>query len=137
MSADSTVSVERIKQRAGTEEYCNESQELFSLPEGFGASTESQGVLLRPLRLNDYNKGFLQTLAQLTKVGEIDPELFSARFKAMVRKQNMHISAHFLSIKAAAGNYFVVVAEEAGKIVGTATLVVELKFIHAVPALNY
>jgi hypothetical protein len=36
-------------------------------------------LILRPLRLDDFNRGFLQLLQQLTKVGNVDENLFKGK----------------------------------------------------------
>jgi glucosamine-phosphate N-acetyltransferase len=73
-------------------------------------------LVLRPLRLDDFNRGFLQLLQQLTKVGNVDEKVFRERFHEMQR----------------VGNYYVTVIEDvtSSKIVATATLFTEYKFIH-------
>lgn len=40
-----------------------------------------ENYVVRPLRLSDYHRGFLDCLAQLTKVGEITFEQFAGQFK--------------------------------------------------------
>ncbi|CAG9763666.1 unnamed protein product [Ceutorhynchus assimilis] len=72
--------------------------------------------LVRPLRIDDYDKGFLQLIVQLTTVGDITKAQFEAQFLKMQK----------------AGCYFVTVIEDIrhSKIIGSATLVTELKFIH-------
>ena len=58
----------------------------------------------------------MELLAQLTKVGEISGEEYSARFKQMKSSKC----------------YFVLVVvdnDQSGKIIGTATLILEQKFI--------
>ncbi|XP_047471900.1 probable glucosamine 6-phosphate N-acetyltransferase [Penaeus chinensis] len=74
------------------------------------------GLRVRPLCKADYDRGFLQLLSQLTKVGDISREKFGERFDAM---------------KNCPGHYYVTVIEDTdqGKIVGSATLACELKFI--------
>eukprot|EP01137_Pigoraptor_chileana_P025915 Opistho-2@96136 len=61
--------------------------------------------------------GFLDLLSQLTKVGDVSEERFTAQFEAMI---------------AAKDTYYVVVIEDPAlnRLVACATLVVELKFIH-------
>ena len=71
-------------------------------------------VTLRLLEKTDFNKGFLQVLSQLTKVGDISQTQFNARFEE-------------LSSNPA---YSVFVGEKDGKIVCAATLLIEQKFIH-------
>jgi len=73
------------------------------------------GYVLRALRINDYDKNFLELLSQLTKVGPITREQFDENFRAM---------------KAAGVYYIVVVADATGKLVGTGSLIVERKFTH-------
>eukprot|EP01136_Pigoraptor_vietnamica_P008167 Opistho-1_new@43158 len=77
----------------------------------------SLGLIIRPLEKDDYDKGFLELLSQLTKVGDVSKERFAAQFEAMV---------------AARDTYYVVVIEDPAvdRLVACATLVVELKFIH-------
>ncbi|XP_060534724.1 probable glucosamine 6-phosphate N-acetyltransferase isoform X2 [Cylas formicarius] len=73
-------------------------------------------LLVRPLQIDDYDKGFLQLLGQLTTVGEISKGEFEAQFLKMQK----------------AGCYFVTVIEDArsNKLIAAATLVIEMKFIH-------
>ena len=75
------------------------------------------GLLARPLEREDYAKGFLPLLSQLTKVGEYSRDKYEAQFDAM---------------KALPGAYYVLVVEDVPrqKVVATATLVMELKFTH-------
>ncbi|XP_058968435.2 glucosamine 6-phosphate N-acetyltransferase-like [Pocillopora verrucosa] len=84
-----------------------------------GLSVENPGdnLILRPLRADDYDKGFLQLLGQLTKVGEVTKEKFFERFHAM---------------QSCPGTYYLIVIEdvELVKLVACGTLVVEQKFIH-------
>lgn len=72
---------------------------------------------VRPLKSGDYRRGFLQSLSQLTNVGEISEAQFLNRFAEMRAK----------------GDYYVTVIEDlrSNKIIGSATLVVERKFIHS------
>ncbi|XP_011707245.1 PREDICTED: probable glucosamine 6-phosphate N-acetyltransferase [Wasmannia auropunctata] len=74
------------------------------------------GLLIRPLKSTDYDKGFLVLLSQLTDVGNVTKEQFLNRFYSMK----------------SAGGYYVVVIEDviSGKVIACATLVLEQKFIH-------
>ncbi|KAL0133350.1 hypothetical protein PUN28_000832 [Cardiocondyla obscurior] len=74
------------------------------------------GLLIRPLKSTDYEKGFLVLLSQLTDVGNVTKEQFLNRFYSMK----------------AAGGYYIVVIEDvnSGKVIACASLVVEQKFIH-------
>jgi glucosamine-phosphate N-acetyltransferase len=104
----------------GTESRCHDEAEMFpaelltkvtpsDLPEGFS---------LRPLRIFDYDNGYLQLLAQLTSVGEVSRKEFQQRFASMSNAQPRA--------------YFVVVIEEtsSARLVASGTLVIEWKFIH-------
>ncbi|KAG5673993.1 hypothetical protein PVAND_003988 [Polypedilum vanderplanki] len=72
---------------------------------------------VRPLKSGDYRRGFLQILSQLTSIGEISEVQFLNRFAEMRAK----------------GDYYVTVIEDLrkNKIIGSATLVIERKFIHS------
>lgn len=76
------------------------------------------GYRLRPLMLNDYHHGYLELLSQLTAVGDVTEEMFLRRFDLMRNTSPP--------------SYYIIVIEhtKARRIVGTATLVVEWKFIH-------
>jgi glucosamine-phosphate N-acetyltransferase len=74
-------------------------------------------LVLRPLRLGDFDRGFLKILAQLTVVGDdVKREKFESRFRMM---------------KSCPNSYYIVVVEDLKlkKIVGSITLVNEQKFI--------
>lgn len=75
-----------------------------------------QDLILRPLALLDYDLGFMNILSQLTKIGEVTKEKFEERF---------------LKMKSCLDTYYVLVVEDTSRnqIIGTATLVVEQKFI--------
>jgi glucosamine-phosphate N-acetyltransferase len=76
-----------------------------------------EGLVIRPLAKQDYEKGFLQLLKELTSVGNISPEAWEKRFNDM---------------KQCKDTYFIVVIEDItlNKVIGASTLVVEKKFIH-------
>ncbi|XP_055609187.1 probable glucosamine 6-phosphate N-acetyltransferase [Uranotaenia lowii] len=71
---------------------------------------------VRPLQSGDFHRGFLQILSQLTSVGDVTLAQFLNRFAQM----------------RASGDYFVTVIVDSryDKIIGSATLVLEHKFIH-------
>ena len=71
---------------------------------------------MRPLLKSDHQNNFLSILAQLTKVGDISKSEYDARFDQM-KNSNC---------------YFVLVVvdhDQESKIIGTATLILEQKFI--------
>ena len=65
---------------------------------------------IRPLEIDDYNKGYLSLLEQLTYVGKITKEDFGEYFKKV--------------------NTNIFVVELNGKIIATGALLIEHKFIH-------
>merc|ERR1712223_2299216 len=81
-------------------------------------SSPGEGLRVRSLCLEDYDRGFLELLGQLTSVGNISREEWEARFQAM---------------KSCKDTYYVVVIEDVNlaRVIGAATLVVEKKFIHS------
>ncbi|KAJ2543596.1 Glucosamine-phosphate N-acetyltransferase-like protein [Coemansia sp. RSA 1933] len=83
-----------------------------------GTSVRSQipeRHVLRALELTDFNKGYVDCLANLTITGAVTTQMFAESFEEMQR----------------AGCYFVIVIEnlETNTIVASGTLVVEQKFI--------
>ena len=74
--------------------------------------------MVRPLCLEDYDRGYLSLLSQLTSVGEISREQWEDRWHQM-RDCN--------------STYYVLVVEDRSlaRLVGAATLVLERKFIHS------
>lgn len=74
------------------------------------------GLTARPLCRSDYSRGYLNLMAGLTKVGNYSKEIFEAQFEAMKRQ----IGAY----------YIVVIQDSSAKLVASATLLIEHKFIH-------
>ncbi|XP_026314843.1 probable glucosamine 6-phosphate N-acetyltransferase [Hyposmocoma kahamanoa] len=93
----------------------SQSPAIFK-PKISAAQPGEDWMVVRPLQRADYDKGFVQLLSQLTNVGSITRKQFDERFTSM--KQ--------------AGGYYITVIEDTrtAKIIGAATLTVELKFIH-------
>eukprot|EP00731_Ephydatia_muelleri_P020149 Em0012g974a len=95
------------------------SQCSFVVKNGLSPNNPGDGLVLRPLQKADYSNGFITLLSQLTQVGEYTREKFDKQFDAM---------------KQVSGVYYIVVIEDTRvgreKLVATATLVVERKFIH-------
>lgn len=72
-------------------------------------------ITIRRLERGDLDRGFLESLDALKRASDIDPERAQEIFEYVDSNPD----------------YFVAVAEKDGKVVGTATLIVEQKFIHA------
>ncbi|KAJ3013227.1 UNVERIFIED_CONTAM: N-acetyltransferase [Siphonaria sp. JEL0065] len=77
----------------------------------------AQGYRIRPLNAGDYEKGFLETLGNLTAVGPVTKKDFTDRFNYL---------------KARNDTYFTIVVEDIknSKIIGAGTILVERKFVH-------
>ncbi|XXQ37573.1 Glucosamine 6-phosphate N-acetyltransferase [Plasmodiophora brassicae] len=77
---------------------------------------DGTSLRLRDLEPGDFNKGYIALLQQLTDVGDVDFAAFSAQFSAMDR-----------------GSYKTVVIEDTSisKVIASATVFVERKFIHS------
>ncbi len=84
------------------------SQPLFKVP--------LEEYVFRSLNINDYEKGFVYCLEQLTTVGSMSCEQFKETFQSLINK-----------------DYYIIVIEHIStqKIVGCGTLFVEQKFIHS------
>lgn len=76
---------------------------LVGLPSGF---------TIRPLRRDDFERGYLDCLRVLTWVGDLSAEEWSQRYDEMA---------------AARGTYYLLAIEHEGRVVGTGSLVVERK----------
>ena len=78
-------------------------------------SVKNPNILIRRLEKGDYEKGFLETVANLSIVGEVPREKFLNILEKMEER----------------AEYFVFVAELEGQIVGTATLMLQQLFAHS------
>lgn len=76
-----------------------------------------EGLTMRPLCRQDYDRGYISLLSQLTTVGDVSREEFEARFS---------------TIEACLDSYYITVIEDTQtkQIIASGTLVKELKFIH-------
>uniref|UniRef100_A0AC34QPA5 Glucosamine 6-phosphate N-acetyltransferase n=1 Tax=Panagrolaimus sp. JU765 TaxID=591449 RepID=A0AC34QPA5_9BILA len=78
-----------------------------------------EGYLMRSLKISDLENGFTDLLAQLTVVGDVTKQKLKLQFSVMAKTVPLR-------------DYIVVIEEiSTGKIVGSSTLVIEWKFIHA------
>jgi glucosamine-phosphate N-acetyltransferase len=76
----------------------------------------SEDLLLRPLKSGDFERGYMDVIAQLSSPGEVTKSIFTDTFKRMLRCPE---------------TYYVYVIENTAenRIVGTATLFIEQKFL--------
>ncbi|RAK74753.1 fumarate hydratase [Aspergillus fijiensis CBS 313.89] len=72
---------------------------------------------IRPLRRSDYQRGYLDVLRVLTTVGDITAAQWDARYDWIASRNDEY--------------YLLVICDGAGRVVGTGSLIVERKFIHA------
>ncbi|EPZ35760.1 acyl-CoA N-acyltransferase [Rozella allomycis CSF55] len=90
-------------------------------PDQINFSTVQQTLppnyIIRPLRSNDFDKGFSQLLSQLTDIGDLSAQNFQDRFHEML---------------AMPGTYYIIVIENTTtqKLVASGSLILEKKFIH-------
>jgi glucosamine-phosphate N-acetyltransferase len=93
-----------------------DSVKSFLNPEISSDNPGETWILVRPLQLSDYDKGYLQILSQLTAVGNIGRSEFESQFRRMQK----------------AGGYYITVIEDTRNktIIGSSTLITEYKFIH-------
>jgi len=75
-----------------------------------------ESYTIRPLRRDDYARGFLDCLRVLTTVGDITEEQWNERYDWMNTLGK--------------GGYYLLCVDDGNRIVGTGALVVERKFIH-------
>ncbi|KAL4883865.1 acyl-CoA N-acyltransferase [Aspergillus karnatakaensis] len=75
------------------------------------------GYTIRPLRRSDFHRGYLDVLRVLTTVGDISEEAWDKRFDWIATRNDEY--------------YLLVITDEKDQVVGTGSLIVERKFIHA------
>lgn len=51
----------------------------------------SSNILLRKLERSDFEKGFLETLSELTNVGEMSKDAFEKRFDEIASSPDYHV----------------------------------------------
>jgi len=70
-----------------------------------------KSIIIRPLEIEDFHCGYMELLSQLTEVGEVSFVDFQQAFKRVP-------------------NIFIMFDQESQKVVASATLLMEQKFIH-------
>lgn len=91
---------------------------LKSVPSVAEVTTRYSNFICRPLQSDDYNRGFISLLQQLTSVGSVGESDFKNRFQLLKKCQ---------------GTYYhtvIVDTEKSDQIIASASLVIEKKFIH-------
>ena len=56
-------------------------------------SSPGEGLVLRPLSIFDFDKGYIELLANLTKVGVVTKEMYEEQFKKMQKTPNTYYIA--------------------------------------------
>ncbi|GAA5922915.1 glucosamine 6-phosphate N-acetyltransferase [Sporobolomyces koalae] len=82
-------------------------------------STLPQGLTLRPLQGDDYSRAHLSLLTHLTSAPDVGQSQWSTRFSEMSKINSLYLT--YLPI--------VIVQDESNELVGSATLVIERKFL--------
>eukprot|EP00112_Aurelia_sp_Birch-Aquarium-sp1_P016506 Seg3752.1 transcript_id=Seg3752.1/GoldUCD/mRNA.D3Y31 product="Glucosamine 6-phosphate N-acetyltransferase" protein_id=Seg3752.1/GoldUCD/D3Y31 len=93
------------------------SDNPLKIEHGLSPTNAGENLILRPLNSDDYDKGYIELLRQLTEVGDVTKEKYLERF---------------IEMKSCKESYYIVVIEDTStkKIIGNGTLAVEFKFIH-------
>lgn len=102
-----------------TKDKAEDEEPLFS-PSLISADILSilpKGYTARPLRRSDFHLGYLDVLRVLTTVGDISESMWNERYDYLFKRNDEY--------------YMIVICDGTGKIVGTGSLIVERKFIHA------
>jgi glucosamine-phosphate N-acetyltransferase len=97
----------------------NSKGDKIKVEHTFGHSYEvnlGENLYLRSLRCSDFDRGYLQLLAQLTKVGDLKRQVFESKFKQMQSCYNTYYT-------------FVIEDRQRNLIAASLTLVNEQKFI--------
>ena len=69
------------------------SKRKSTLPPGITPLSPGEGLRLRPLSMQDYDKGYMDLLSGLTKVGEVSREMYEAQFRNMKESNNTYYIA--------------------------------------------
>ena len=97
--------------------------ETGEIIEEFQNKNVSHNLILRKLDYNDINKGFFELLSQLTSAEKPTEEEFKERVNLLKRRNVEQI--------------FVIESKADGKIIGTITVFVEVKFIHGISQVGH
>jgi len=98
-------------------EFLYDSSILSDLPSAKELSAKDKSLYFRPLQSDDYNRGYIELLKQLTSVGDVTELDFKERFRELKSSNETYY-------------HTVIVDSSTDQIVGSATLIKERKFIH-------
>lgn len=99
-------------------------------------TSKDANLIVRPLQLDDFNRGYLALLKQLTSVGDVTQAEFKGTLWCFLFLKKKYLKSYiperFLLMKSCQGTYYntVIVDKETDRIIGAASLIVERKFIH-------
>jgi glucosamine-phosphate N-acetyltransferase len=90
---------------------------------------------IRPLRRDDYHRGFIELLSQLSVVGDCAEETFQSNVYTWgMGKKNRDEFTRFLErfdvLKQVGTSFIIVMEQDDGRVVASATLLLEHKFLH-------
>jgi len=105
-------------ERSLDEEVMFDPDLLSNVPSAIEVTSKNPDLLVRPLQANDFGRGFIDLLKQLTSVGSVSESDFKERFHLMKSCQSTYFNT-------------VIVDKTTDKVIGAATLIVERKFIHS------
>ena len=91
---------------------------LKTVPSVTEVISKNPELYVRPLQSDDFNRGFIDLLKQLTSVGSVTESDFKNQFELMRSGKSTYFNA-------------VIVDRTRDKVIGAATLIVERKFIHS------
>ena len=104
-------------------------------------SAKNETFYIRPLQSDDFSRGYVDLLKQLTSVGDVTetdfkgkeiPIIYLLSYLAISIIGCNYFTARFMELKSSNGTYYntVIVDSNTNQIIGAATLIKERKFIH-------
>ena len=98
-------------------------------------ASKDANLVVRPLQSDDFERGYLELLKQLTSVGDVSQADFKGDF--CIQNTSVINNAYFFSdrfslMRSCQGTYYntVIVDRKTDRVIGAASLIVERKFIH-------
>jgi glucosamine-phosphate N-acetyltransferase len=113
-------------------------EEIHLFDSGRYISTEIQSTLppnylIRSLKRNDDQFGFIELLSELSTIGNITHELYQCKSFFFPRKRSLNYivcTDRFDLLKKTQNTFVIVIENDHKEIIASATLVVEYKFLH-------